>query len=126
MSKCELKFRVWWPSVKKMRYFDNARIDYADGTYGIFIPCVNENVFIGEGESMQYMMIRDKNGKEVYASDIIKADWGFSPVDIIEYPHSFYILKEYLCVTEFCGEIVEHIEVVGNIYENPDLVEEIG
>jgi hypothetical protein len=36
--KCELKFRVWWPSVKKMRYFDNARIDYADGTMAYLFP----------------------------------------------------------------------------------------
>ena len=75
-------------------------------------------------ELMQYTGLHDKNGKEIYEGDIVRIDdivgeykWvdDFAcfavPTDSIK--HNSYIYPQ---------RIDEHsMEVIGNIYENPDL-----
>ena len=73
---------------------------------------------------MQYTGLKDKNGKEIYESDFVH----------VVTAHANYI-KE---ITNVCGETYNgfniaksymnskdcHIEVVGNIYENPEILKE--
>lgn len=86
------------------------------------------NVPINEIELMQSTGLKDKNGKEVFVGDIIKCTRGCL--------HEVYIEKEY--GGTYCGGMpavylkdlregyawTEHEEIIGNIYENPDLLEE--
>lgn len=78
---------------------------------------------------MQSTGLRDKNGKEVFVGDIIKCTRGCL--------HEVYIEKEY-GGTYFGGmpavylkdlregyAWTEHEEIIGNIYENPELLEDI-
>ncbi|HHG7972341.1 TPA: YopX family protein [Streptococcus pneumoniae] len=80
-----------------------------------------------EIELMQSTGLRDKNGKEVFVGDIIKCTRGCL--------HEVYIEKEY-GGTYFGGmpavylkdlregyAWTEHEEIIGNIYENPELLE---
>lgn len=79
MLNPEIKYRAYWKGVNQMRYFDSGKIDYvgdsSEGNWGIFIPLSNINkeqsVFMGSCEVMPFIGIRDKNGKEIYAGDII-------------------------------------------------------
>lgn len=77
---------------------------------------------------MQSTGLKDKNGKEVFVGDIIKCTRGCL--------HEVYIEKEY-GGTYFGGmpavylkdlregyAWTEHEEIIGNIYENPELLEE--
>ena len=77
---------------------------------------------------MQSTGLKDKNGKEVFVGDIIKCTRGCL--------HEVYIEKEY-GGTYFGGmpavylkdlregyAWTEHEEIIGNIYENPELLED--
>ena len=77
---------------------------------------------------MQSTGLKDKNGKEVFVGDIIKCTRGCL--------HEVYIEKEY--GGTYIGGMpavylkglregyawTEHEEIIGNIYENPELLEE--
>ena len=73
--------------------------------------------------------LKDKNGKEVFVGDIIKCTRGC--------PHEVYLEKEYggtyiggMPAIYLKGLLsgyawTEHEEIIGNIYENPELLEVI-
>ena len=83
---------------------------------------------INDAILMQSTGLRDKNGKEVFVGDIIKCTRGCL--------HEVYIEKEY--GGTYVGGMpavylkdlregyawTEHEEIIGNIYENPELLED--
>lgn len=76
-------------------------------------------------EVMQYTGVVDKNGKEIYEGDVVRHENGrVTDVTWDNDTYSFQfdvsrwvIDQEYGCVSS--GEV----EVIGNIYENPNLLE---
>lgn len=123
----ELKFRAWDKISKKM--FPVMMIDF--GQSYVMIEEINglwcERDF-DEIEIMQSTGLFDKNGKEIYEDDIVRITLtdGFRYVvgedGAVKYKlGAFYILNgldEYL-ISDFH---IDDIEVVGNIYENPELL----
>ena len=106
----EIKFRAWSKKKKKMIY------NWQDTTN------VESFGFDGNGyfEIMQYTGLKDKNGKEIYEGDVF--EWDEGDLYIIE-----WIEQEgcwgtssriWLCNSNWRG----YIKVVGNIYENPELL----
>jgi uncharacterized phage protein (TIGR01671 family) len=77
---------------------------------------------------MQYTGLHDKNGKEIYEGDIVKFEnikakiiYGFCGFEF-EWIDG-YTDKIRLCKTEPLFKNVSLIfEVIGNIYENPELL----
>ena len=126
------KFRAWDKISKKM--FPVTMIDF--GQSYMMIEEINELLCkrdFDEIEIIQSTGLFDKNGKEIYEGDIVR----FSDCDDDVYITPVVWDKNYACfgvsfsggypisfdyLEEFYTELKD-IEVVGNIYENPELLE---
>ena len=132
----EIKFRDWDPETKEMRYF------HLDG--------YDREVHNAYGNIMQFTGLLDKNGKEIFEGDIISTPYFFNwtitgyekrriffkdgVFGVKENEHDFIALKSLFKGIESSktyisnyGEIYREFEpmfeVIGNIYQNPELVE---
>lgn len=76
---------------------------------------------------MQYTGLTDKNGKEIYEGDIIKCSYCEKDFGVVEYQthmHRFGLQwPENKCANARLTDIDHWAEVIGNIYENPELLE---
>jgi uncharacterized phage protein (TIGR01671 family) len=73
---------------------------------------------------MQYTGLHDKNGTEIYEGDIIR-DNDYELWQVYFEDGSFLARCVDYDVSEFLIEFTpEYCEVIGNIYKNPELLEE--
>lgn len=73
-------------------------------------------------EYMQFTGLKDKNNKEIYEGDIIDFG-GLKPIEIIWKDAGFQSKMYGGPVIKLTEEGMSYFaEVIGNIYENPDLV----
>ena len=124
------KYRAWhktWEEmgkVKRIRFDDDGNVNTV-----LFIgKDLGVNAKIDEFELMQSIGLFDKNEQEVFVGDIIKCTR--------ECPHEVYLEKEY-GGTYIGGMPAVYLkgikegyawtgdeEIIGNIYENPELLKE--
>jgi uncharacterized phage protein (TIGR01671 family) len=123
----KIKFRAWDKNNNKMRFdalpFNTNAVcfAYGDGDNTFYTTASLER---NPMEFMQYTGLKDKNGKEVYEGDIVKTRSGNFKVVYKQKFAGWYIEKpdghrEFLSPllgNEYLGE------VIGNIYETPELI----
>ncbi len=118
----EIKFRAW--DNKKECFTDYQIMDnfilFFEKHNGCWLSN-KENRF----ELMQYTGLNDKNGKEIYEGDIIEVDgYGNKEIYTVSYRYGRYVLETKDLVEGFLDVDDDFLEVVGNIYEHPKLLEE--
>ena len=106
----EIKFRTWNPREKIIEPF----VDIKNGE-----PYYKGVRWVG-GIVMQYIGIKDKNGKEVYEGDIVKTHFENKNFEVIK-TFSGWGLKINKSLTRYFDPR-EELEIIGNIYENPELL----
>lgn len=73
-------------------------------------------------ELIQCTGLRDKNGKLIFEGDILKENWHIYK---LEWGNGAYTIKDIKRGTSYMftsGMYIEKSEVIGNIYENPELL----
>ena len=72
----------------------------------------------------QFTGLLDKNGKEIYEGDILNVCDGFKTEPVIFYDGAFWIsdCKNYAENLLYAWG-VENLEIIGNIYENTELMD---
>ncbi len=124
----EIKFRAWDKDALKM-----------------VVPLAIKNALPSQSKQddlIQFTGLKDKNGKEIYEGDILDVDGREEYRGNKKYRGTFVVESElsgwgyefhwrnisgYECSTHIMGFPAEgqsqNIEVIGNIYENPDLLQ---
>lgn len=124
----EIKFRAWSKLLNKMLSHEDLNKTLKDLTKieyiaGIFLP-LNSDV-----EVMQYTGLKDSNGNEIYEGDIVKIEdyFGEDIIGRVIYDEATagYVFhkgneRNYFQMTLDLEGYVHY--VIGNIYENPELL----
>lgn len=110
----DIKFRAWDTETKEMSY------DFLNKHW--LRVCI-ESPFV---ELMQYTGLKDKNGRKIYEGDIIRDEIGCGEVEWVQEHCGFKVFTRnpsFYWNFESDGE-TKNTEVIGNIYENHELLEE--
>ena len=113
----EIKFRIWDKLNKEIINiesinFQERRVYKNDVSYRNF----------NDTELMEYTGLKDMKGKEIYEGDILFESFGEKYYKVVFENGSFRAeVDEYSLDLEDYANICE---IVGNIYENPELMED--
>ena len=148
-----LRFRAWLKKEQKMdNYIDH--ISWLEDELYCIGDGITYMVLAEDLVLMQSTGLKDKNGKEIFEGDILKFndEWneychegyvdgsveGINFVEVVRgeacfefgktrYPESslfIYMEDEHLSLAELVKDKDFGFEIIGNVYENPELLEE--
>ena len=142
----EIKFRAWvregeWEEPDEMQqkfimlYGDELAFEDYEPINDLLAGVADNG-----GVLMQFTGLKDKNGKEIYEGDILAnrytggpqkgeifhqeaVKWGTFNLGANGYEYDFTVVGPYVEDEAFYGEMIQgEVYVIGNIYENPELL----
>lgn len=123
----EIKYRAWLKEEKKMVIvetidFSEKSIQYLEKNE-IIDAYLLRTTFLEDIELMQNTGIKDKNDVEIYEGDIvILNDAEEENRCVVKYKYGSYILVDGDLRENLSNVENRFLEVIGNIYENPELL----
>ena len=127
----EFKMKAWLKKEKKMVAIIGIDFNYEYIRYTEDGNLFNENYKTAEFkdiELLQFSGAKDKAGQELYEADVIKFNDGIDDIyGLISYDDEDATYRvSYENITEHLSDLEGDFEIVGNIFENPDLHEQLG
>ena len=117
----EIKFRAWDTVMNKVLNLGDCKIsiDLFGGIYDDEETPPRDVTY--RTILMQYTGLKDKNGVEIYEGDILSGNW-----IVVWHEAGFYLHIPKLFSDTLYMPMSEKLEgeVIGNIYENPNLLEQ--
>ena len=118
----EIKFRAWDYKNDEMREWKDIGNNWDLGS-------VFNNPEMNSCDIMQYTGLKDKNGKEIYEGDVVRIEETYIGDSIIAKHNasiifdlgSFNVNHSNACFDTLAVNPI-YWEVIGNIYENPELL----
>ena len=116
----EIKFRAWDKRHNSMEYINDLYWFEENGIHDF-----NDDNYI----FMQNTGLKDKNGREIYDSDIVKVTWGSGKIVFYEVKYCGSLGYHYLRDTKnkedddiICIYDYSQMDVIGNVFDNPELL----
>ncbi|MEQ7071139.1 YopX family protein [Enterococcus avium] len=124
------KFRAWWIQDEVMTHIDT--LEFLQGGIRVSDGCWHEKFLGDEVILMQSTGLKDKNGVEIFEGDVVKvSNHPFQKKEDspgIEIDGNYFINWSEHSLTWLAGDLLlyqlkPYIEVIGNRFENPELLE---
>ena len=130
----EIKFRAWDKHINKMYpvnvlgIYDNCSWQHGFGYFHNTQDWYGEEGFVIDPILMQFTGLTDKNGEEIYEGDILQwvSSNPFSKGEVRNVQVN-YVQAQFWCqgtIGVYLAELLsnEKCKIIGNIYENPELI----
>lgn len=131
----KIKFRAWDKTFKQMNYkVQVGNTDYEDKNYTCNSIWVDSGDFVTIGwmnaddkciDLMQFTGLKDKNGKEIYEGDIVTHLHSADTCVVVFQKETAMFLAQEIGDEKLGFGIEDVTAVIGNIYENADLLSEL-
>ncbi len=106
----EIKFRVWNKATQTMHFPDWNELA--------------ERAVLPEMFLQQFTGLTDRKGKEIYEGDIVKSEQWTPEIYRVWFSRGGFCFSNDTTDIEYVNDAkyLEQFEVIGNIYENPELL----
>lgn len=120
------KFRAWHNELCRMMSISDMWFNVDSlGEIGLNDAVMNDYITVSPNEInlMQSTGLKDKNGKEIFEGDVVSIDTDEFDLLFVKYESGIYWLMDDEECVEHLSDYYKYVSIVGNIYENPELLE---